>query len=67
MKAVEKRLNQTLVRAYKQARSSTQEDWETAAELKRAGVVLPNGLRPVSPLHMEEGENLLKREENKKK
>lgn len=50
------KLGSTLVDAYQKARNSVDEDWEIAAELEKAGVSLPAGWRPASPLHMEEGE-----------
>lgn len=45
--------------AYKRA-SSKDDAYEEMLYLKRQGVLLPNGFRPLAPLHLKEGEEFLK-------
>jgi len=59
--AMQRRVGDVLVSAYSKA-STCQEDLDDIAALKAAGVILPNGFKPMSPLSMKEGDELLENE-----
>lgn len=56
---VEEQVLKPVAAAYQRARSRTDAD-EELQYLKDTGVILPNGLRPLSPLCLQEGEDILK-------